>query len=251
VAWAGNRKPDPVTGKIPSIGSTVNIQQATYKNSIGSVELRGVWTDPEFDPSLNAFYYPRVLEIPTPRWTTIQAKQLGINPPDIVAATVQERAWASPIWYTPTEQARQASKAGVTIASLRQQGVAALNDAQVKELIVGKSTWIRNNVTGSVFRVIWSESGRRLITNVDGTVPQPGQVGDVMHSGELGSPSSYAIKDGKITTSFGNLGYEVSVYKVGDKYLGARSNEYGYANYEIIAAPADLENLGQLQRAPF
>ena len=88
------------------------------------------------------------------------------------------------------------------------------------------------------------KSGRRLITNVDGKLPQPGQIGDVMHSGELGSPSAYAIKDGKIVTSFGNLAYEVTVYKMGDKYFGARSNEFGYANYEIVPTPVNLENLG-------
>jgi Protein of unknown function (DUF3604) len=254
VVWAGKREPDPVTGKVPAIGSTVNIQEATYENTIGAVELKAVWSDPEFDPGLNAFYYPRALEIPTPRWTTIQAKNLGINPPDIVSATVQERAWASPIWYAPNEQARQAAKPGATIASLQQQpGTTALNDAQLKELIVGKSTWIRNNVTGSVFQVVWSTAGRRLITNLDGSLPQPGQIGDVMHSGELGSPSSYSIKDGKIVTAFGNLPYEVAVYKVGDKYFGARSNEYGYANYEIVPAPVNLEDLssGKAARSPF
>jgi hypothetical protein len=170
-----------------------------------------------------------------------------------VSATVQERAWASPIWYTPTEQARVTAKPGTTVASLQQQsGTTALNDAELKDLIVGKSTWIRNNVTGSVFQVIWSTAGRRLITNVDGTLPQPGQIGDVMHSGELGSPSSYSIKDGKIVTAFGNLPYEVTVYKVGDKYFGARSNEYGYANYEIVPTPINLENLslGQTERPP-
>jgi Protein of unknown function (DUF3604) len=254
VVWAGNRKPDPVDGKVPPIGSTVNIQDASYKNTIGAVELKTVWSDPEFDPSLDAFYYARALEIPTPRWTTIQAKTLGINPPENVSATIQERAWASPIWYTPTEQVRQAAKPGTTAASLKQQpGATMLGDAELKDLIVGKSTWIRNNVTGSVFQVIWSTAGRRLITNVDGTLPQPGQIGDVMHSGELGSPSSYAIKDGKIVTAFGNLPYEVTVYKVGDKYFGARSNEYGYANYEIVPTPINLEtlSLGQAGRSPF
>jgi hypothetical protein len=99
VAWSGQRKPDPFTGKIPPIGSTVDIANATYRNTIGDVQLKTVWTDPEFDPSLDAFYYARVLEIPTPRWTTIQAHQLGIAPPDVVAATVQERAWSSPkLW---------------------------------------------------------------------------------------------------------------------------------------------------------
>ena len=87
MVWAGDRKPDKWTGVVPPIGSTVDVENATYTNTIGAVELKTVWTDPEFDPSLHAFYYARVLEIPTPRWTTIQAKQLGIAPPDVVAAT--------------------------------------------------------------------------------------------------------------------------------------------------------------------
>jgi hypothetical protein len=251
IVWAGSRTPDPVTGKVPPITSTVNIEQASYTNTVGAVELRAVWTDPEFDPSLNAFYYARVLEIPTPRWTTIQAKNLGIKPPDVVAATVQERAWSSPIWYTPTTEARTAAKPGLTVASLRQRGALALNDAQLKELIVGKSTWVRNNATGSVFRAIWSETGRRLITNVDDAIPLPGQIGDVMHSGELGAPSHYAIKNGKIVTAVGNLPYEVTVYKLGDKYFAARSNEFGYANYEVVPTPLNLNTLGQAERSPF
>ena len=84
VAWAGDREPDKWTGIVPPVGSTVDIEKATYTNSIGAVELKTVWTDPEFDPSVPAFYYARVLEIPTPRWTTIQAAQLGIAPPDVV-----------------------------------------------------------------------------------------------------------------------------------------------------------------------
>jgi hypothetical protein len=77
----------------------VDIDNGTYTNTVGSTELSKAWTDPEFDPSLHAFYYARVLEIPTPRWTTIQAHQLGIAPPDVVPPTVQEHAWSSPIWY--------------------------------------------------------------------------------------------------------------------------------------------------------
>jgi hypothetical protein len=85
-----------------------------------------------FDPSVDAFYYARVLEIPTPRWTTIQAKQLGVAPPDVVAATVQERAWGSPIWYTPSADARKSAKPGTTVADLKKQGAVALNDAQLR-----------------------------------------------------------------------------------------------------------------------
>ena len=81
VAWAGNRKPDKWTGAVAPIASTVDVANATYTNTVGSVELKAVWTDPEFDPSLHAFYYARVLEIPTPRWTTIQARELGFRLP--------------------------------------------------------------------------------------------------------------------------------------------------------------------------
>jgi len=102
VAWAGDRMPDKWTGVVPPIGSTVDLEKATYTNTIGSVELKTVWTDPEFDPSLHAFYYARVLEIPTPRWTTFDAKIFGVKLPTDVPASIQERAYTSPIWYTPT-----------------------------------------------------------------------------------------------------------------------------------------------------
>jgi len=101
VAWSDERKPDEKTGKLPPVGNTVNIKKATYENSIGDNELSVVWTDPDFDPSQHAVYYPRVIEIPTPRWSTYDAAKLGVEPPEAVPATIQERAWASPIWYTP------------------------------------------------------------------------------------------------------------------------------------------------------
>ena len=106
VAWSGNRKPDSVTGKVPAVGNTVDVKNATYTNTIGAVELKKVWRDPDFDPSLDAFYYVRVLQIPTPRWTTYDAKKLGVPPPSFAPATVQERAWTSPIWYAPTRRRR-------------------------------------------------------------------------------------------------------------------------------------------------
>jgi hypothetical protein len=104
VALSDDRKPDPKTGKVPPVGNTVDIAKATYSNDIGDTELRAVWTDPDFDASQHAVYYVRVLEIPTPRWSTYDAAQLGIEPPPEVSATIQERAWASPIWYTPAPE---------------------------------------------------------------------------------------------------------------------------------------------------
>ena len=83
------------------VGNTVNVEQATYRNSIGDAVLGGYWRDPDFDPSRRSFYYVRVLEIPTPRWTTYDAGFFGVNVPDDVPASIQERAYTSPIWYTP------------------------------------------------------------------------------------------------------------------------------------------------------
>jgi hypothetical protein len=102
VAWSGNRKPDPKTGKVPAVGNTVDVATATYTNSIGSPELMGEWTDPAFDPKAEATYYARVLEIPTPRWSTYWAARLKLPPNPNVAKTIQQRAWTSPIWFTPS-----------------------------------------------------------------------------------------------------------------------------------------------------
>ena len=107
VAWSDNRKPDPQTGKLPPVGNTVNLKTATYTNNIGDTQLKAVWTDPDFDPSLHAVYYVRVLEIPTPRWSTYDAVKLGIDPPAVVSPTIQERAWASPVWYTPSPELQE------------------------------------------------------------------------------------------------------------------------------------------------
>ena len=100
VVWSGDRKRG-ADGKLPPVGSTVDVSRATYTNAIGSAELIGTWTDPDFDPSKPALYYVRVLEIPTPRWTTYDAVRNKLPLLPDVPATMQERAWTSPIWYTP------------------------------------------------------------------------------------------------------------------------------------------------------
>jgi len=101
VVWSDDRKPDG-KGKLPSVGNTVDVANATWTNTIGDPELITVWKDPDFDPSLRAFYYVRVLEIPTPRWTAYDAKYYGLKNLDPkIPMTTQERAYTSPIWYTP------------------------------------------------------------------------------------------------------------------------------------------------------
>ena len=100
VVWSGDRKPG-ADGKLPAVGSTVDVANATWTNTIGAPELIAVWTDPQFDPAQRAFYYVRVLEIPTPRWTAYDAKRFGSQPLPGTTMTLQERAYTSPIWYTP------------------------------------------------------------------------------------------------------------------------------------------------------
>jgi len=101
VVWSGDRKPG-ADGKLAAVGTTVDVENASWTNSIGASELGAIWTDPDFDPSLKAFYYVRVLEIPTPRWTTYDAFRFGVDRPEDAPASIQERAYSSPIWYTPT-----------------------------------------------------------------------------------------------------------------------------------------------------
>jgi hypothetical protein len=100
VAWSGGRKPG-ADGKLPPVGNTVNEKEASYTNAIGAPTLDAHWKDASFNPAERAFYYVRVLEIPTPRWTTYDAKVFGVKRPTDVPVSAQERAYTSPIWYTP------------------------------------------------------------------------------------------------------------------------------------------------------
>ena len=98
-ASAGRKK--WLSKNLASVGTTVDVAEATYTNEIGAAQLLTVWTDPDFDPAQSAFYYVRVIEIPTPRWTAYDAKFFGIEMPPEVPRTTQERAYTSPIWYSP------------------------------------------------------------------------------------------------------------------------------------------------------
>ncbi len=101
VVWGDADRRKVKAGKLQPVGDTVDVPNATWTDSIGDPQLSAVWTDPDFDPSLRAFYYARVIEIPTPRWTAYDAMRFGIQMTPDVPMKQQERAWASPIWYTP------------------------------------------------------------------------------------------------------------------------------------------------------
>jgi len=100
VVWAGNRRPGS-DGRLPPVGNTVDVANANWTNTIGASELGTVWTDPDFDPGEKAFYYVRVIEIPTPRWSTYDAFRFGIAIPEGAPTSTQERAYTAPIWYNP------------------------------------------------------------------------------------------------------------------------------------------------------
>jgi hypothetical protein len=108
--WSGDRKPG-ADGKLPPVGNTVDVANATWTNTIGAPELVQMWQDPDFDPAQRAFYYVRVLEIPTPRWTAYDAKRFKVQMPKNVTMFHQERAYTSPIWYTPASAATSATGA--------------------------------------------------------------------------------------------------------------------------------------------
>ncbi len=100
VVWSGDRK-HGADGKLPAVGNTVDVESASWTNTIGSSELATIWTDPDFDPTNSAFYYARVLEIPTPLWYMYDARKFGVEIPKDAPKSHQERAYTSPIWYTP------------------------------------------------------------------------------------------------------------------------------------------------------
>jgi hypothetical protein len=132
---------------------------------------------------------------------------------------------------------------GVTVADLEQRGATALGDAELSALLVGKSTWLANSVTRDKFLISWSPDGQRQLKYVNPKVPQPSEVGEVAQGGYLGLSSNYQIKGGKIVAFVGSSPFETTVYKLGDKYYAARSNEFGFANYEVIPVQAEVSPL--------
>ena len=141
VAASDGRTTDPTSGTLPPVGDTVDVATATYRNDIGATELSAAWTDREFDATLACTYYARILEIPTPRWSTYDAVTHGLPLPTNAPATVQQRAWTSPVWYTPSEQDRAGTpiEGMFTVGQLAERGIDPMTDDEIRAVTVGRT----------------------------------------------------------------------------------------------------------------
>jgi len=221
VAWSGDRQPTAGDGKLPPVGNTVDVAAATYTNDIGAPGLASSWTDPDFDPGMRAFYYARIIEIPTPRWSTYDAKRLGVAAPQ--PATIQERAWTSPIWYVPNDADRAAAESTregtIRVADLEARGITALDEGQVDDLVVGSTLRVVNVVTGEVGLVSFAEDGVQTINLPPHRVIR--QEYEISADGRL---HQHSLRGQPVA---------FTIFEVDGSYIAARDDETGYCNYEI------------------
>ncbi len=229
VVWAGDRK--PISGRLPSLGNTVNPVTATYENTIGEKALLGSWTDEDFDPGADAFYYLRVLAIPTPRWTTIDAVSLGVDPPTNVPLFQQDRAWSSPIWYKPSSTDRR--KLSVTVAELIDRGAQRLDSAALEERFRGRTIKVSNLVANRNFDIQLGHDGYQSIVAVDGRPASD----EERRGHDMSASIKYEFSKDSVAVSIGGAEIQIAVFQHDGRYLAARSDEYGFVNYEWRVLP--------------
>lgn len=235
VVWAptdknGNtREINGNTGKLSPIGSTVDVLSGSFTNTIGEAELSEVWTDPDFDPTVRTFYYLRALEIPTPRYSTRDAAELGIVPNPISATEIQERAWSSPIWYTPSPEDLAAGEAeALTVDKVTQDGFKLLTTQQIKKLVRGNDLQIANRVTDEAFIGFFQKNGTWFLGESASSAP--------LHTGELeaAAPLKYTVADNEPSFNLKDGSeFTAQLFQKDGRVLAAREDEIGYVNYEL------------------
>ncbi len=228
-------------GSVP-VGNTVDLKTAKYTNDIGATELVAVWSDPEFDPGLRAFYYARVIQIPTPRHSLFDAIALGIDPEETGhPSTIQERAYSSPIWYTPDPGVLKevakiviAKKAGMTVDSVVSDGFVQLSGDDIRSELLGKTLMLRDLTSGRVYEGELLESGTRVLR--EATTQTAQQTADALFHG--GGPvllgeAAYEIRGDAIVSSDGLRTISSTLYRKGDRIVGARDVDNGAVNFEL------------------
>ncbi|NNE47099.1 MAG: DUF3604 domain-containing protein, partial [Rhodothermales bacterium] len=227
------------------VGNTVNIETGKYTNDIGDPELVTVWSDPDFDPSLSAFYYVRVLQIPTPRHSLLDAIALQIDPSEVGhhPATIQERAYSSPIWYTPHESQRAAvtplkivTTKVLTVDEVLAQGFRKMTSTDLGTLI-GKPIVLANVVSNEEYRGVFTKEGGRSLEKVDMDPEQTTQAlyhGGHMHIEDLLlGATGYEIVDDTVVSSDGLRTVVSTLYTDGETIYAARDIDKGKVMFEV------------------
>ncbi|MFY0691320.1 MAG: DUF3604 domain-containing protein [Paracoccaceae bacterium] len=225
-------------GSIP-VGNTVDLATASFTNDIGDPDLVTVWTDPNFDPTLRAFYYVRVLQIPTPRHSVYDAVALGIDPEETGhPAIIQDRAYSSPIWYTPAPEIRadvtpiELPEPLKTVEDILADGYAQMTGAGLQDL-VGQSVTLQNLVTGQSFAGELTAEGERVIEEFEEGDTHSAHA--AIHGGGplLMGYAGYEIVGDTIHTSDGLNDVITTLYKSGDDILAVRNVDGGKVRFRV------------------
>ena len=233
VVGSDGRIPDE-NHKLTPLESTVDVGNATYENTIGAAELSEVWTDPEFDRTARTVYYLRALEIPTPRYSTHDAAELGIVPNPVSDTEIQERAWSSPIWYTPSDADLAAGEQNaLTVDKLLAGGSQPLITQEIKAWVSGRTLQIANRMTEETFVGFFQPVN--LHSQGDWFLGQSANTA-AMHTYELESvaPTKYEIKDNQLRFNLKDGSeFVAQLFEQDGQLLAARNDEIGYVNYTL------------------
>ncbi len=224
-----------------AVGNTVDLKTGKYTNDIGARELVAVWSDPDFDPGLRAFYYTRVIQIPTPRHSLYDAIALGIDPKETKhPATIQERAYSSPIWYTPNPgKLKEVTKLviakmpGMSVDSAVKEGFSQMTGDEIRKTLLGKTLMLKDLTSGKVYEGKLLETGKRVLKETGVAKEQVAQ--SAYHGGGslLMGKADYEIRNNTIVSSDGIRTITSTLYRKGDRIVAARDVDGGVVNFEI------------------
>ena len=223
------------------VGNTVDLKTGKYTNDIGAKELATVWRDPDFDPGLRAFYYVRVIQIPTPRHSLLDAISLGIDPKETHhPSTIQERAYSSPIWYTPepsilkqVAERPMATTEGLTVSQIAGDGYSQMSSEDIRSHLLGKTLLLKDLSSGQVYQGALLESGKRMLKDTGVAAEQRTQA--AFHGGGplLMGEADYEIRDDMIVSTDGLRTISSRLYRKGDRILAARDVDGGTIKFEV------------------